>query len=153
MIDNRSRHYSSNHAFTPPNQFRCSVPRASPQPSVAAPFAVRISPFPQQISLPSPASAFLPSAVSPVSQTGLRARTCGWRTGRFNDNNGDLCCHFLVSLKVINCPPMLKVPKGIKFKSFNTEAPCTFVRSGAYAKGEIRKGKGAPVWTKGREEG
>ena len=43
-----------NYAFTPPNQFRCSVPRASPQPSVAAPFAVRISSFPQQISLPPP---------------------------------------------------------------------------------------------------
>ena len=89
--------------------------------------------------------------VLPASQTGLRARTCGWYTGRLRGDCGVMCCFSFITILNPSCQIRPRPIHHCRASTIFSETPGTFVRARTRKGGEIRKGKGkgAPVWTNG----
>ena len=95
--------------------------------------------------------------VLPASQTGLRARTCGWHTGRLRGDCGVMCCFSFITILNPSCqirPRPIHYRLKCQASTIISETPGTFVRARTRKGGEIRKGKALPSGRKkGEREG
>ena len=137
-----------------------SVARASRQPRGAAPIAGRVSlsHTTDFVATDTVVRVRLPPSrsppVLPASQTGLRARTCGWYTGRLRGDCGVMCCFSFITILNPSCQIRPRPIHHCQASTIFSATPGTFVRARTRKGGEIRKGKALPSGRKkGEREG